>query len=47
VIFGGTTEQWQTRARLFDLLIEQPGTGFQYLDYDSTGDATITAERTE
>jgi hypothetical protein len=32
-----------TRARLLDPLIEQPGTGFQYLDYDSTGDATVVA----
>jgi hypothetical protein len=46
VVFDGTTEQWETRARLLDPLIDQPGTGFQYLDYGSTGDATVIAETT-
>lgn len=46
VAFDGTAEQWQTRARLLDPLIDQPGTGYQYLDYDRAGDATVIAERT-
>jgi hypothetical protein len=45
-VFDGTAEQWQTRARLLDPLIDQPGTGYQYLDYDRTGDAIVIAERT-
>ena len=44
VVFDCTAEQWETRARLLDPLIKQPGTGFQYLDHDSTGDATVVAE---
>lgn len=46
VVFDGTADQWETRARLLDPLIDQPGPGFQYLDYDNAGDATVIAERT-
>jgi hypothetical protein len=46
VIFDGTADQWETRARLLDPLIDQPGSGFQHLDYDRTGDATVIAETT-
>jgi hypothetical protein len=44
VVFDGTAERWETRARLLDPLIDQAGTGFQYLDYDRTGHATVIAE---
>jgi hypothetical protein len=46
VVFDGTAEQWETRARLLDPLIDQPGPGISYLDYDGAGDATVIAERT-
>jgi hypothetical protein len=47
VVFDGSAEQWVTRARLLDPLVEQAGPGFQYLDYDSLGDAGIVVEKTE
>jgi hypothetical protein len=47
VVFDGSAEQWVTRARLLDPLVEQGRPGLQYLDYDSLGDAGVVVERTE
>jgi hypothetical protein len=47
VVFDGSAEQWATRARLLDPLVERAGPGFHYLDYDSLGDAGVVVEKTE
>jgi hypothetical protein len=44
VTFDGTAEQWETRVQLLDPLIKSLRAGFQYLDYDRTGDAAVIAE---
>ncbi len=39
LIFDGDREQWETRSRLLDPLTGK--TGFQFLDYDATGEIEI------
>jgi hypothetical protein len=40
LVYGGSPEQWETRARLLDPLTQQKE-GFQYLDYDGIGPVAV------
>jgi hypothetical protein len=42
-VWGGDAERWRSRADLLDPLTHSQS-GFQYLDYDGIGDATVVVE---
>jgi hypothetical protein len=42
-IWAGDAERWRSRAELVDPLVHGQS-GFQYLDYDGAGDATVVVE---
>jgi len=42
-IWAGDAERWRSRAELMDPLVHAQS-GFQYLDYDGAGDATVVVE---
>jgi len=43
-VWAGDAEHWRSRAELLNPLTHGQG-GFQYLDYDGVGDATVMVER--